>query len=274
MRRFLALLAVLALGGPTLALAQEAGDDARDGWPRWEFQLGAIDLDADPRVGIQLGESRPALVDFTRIGINDREVSFWGRGIWRFGEKWSLSMNAYTYDKSASLLLEEEIEFGDEVFPINANVESSLGTDILAVDLNRSLWRSESHDIGLGFGVHFIDFDIGITATGTAGNMVSVRAERADFLAPLPNFVAYAEFKPGENWVWRNRAGWFGLSINEYDGRMLTFLTSIEYRFGERFGLGAGYSGIDLDLDIEDDRVTEIYRVDYDGPFVFFSLQF
>lgn len=274
MPRHLVPLALLALACSAGAVADGAGDDAIDGWSRWDFQLGAIDLDADPRIGIQVGEVRPPLVDFSRLGINDRDLSYWARGVWRFGDKWNLSLNAYSYRKTSTLTLDTEIEFGEEVFPINATVESSLGTDIYALDLNRSFWRSEKYDIGFGIGVHFIDLDIGIIATGEAGGSVSASSEEAAFLAPLPNVVGYAEFKPGENWLWRNRAGWFGLSIDEFDGRMLTFMTSIEYRFGDRFGVGLGYSGVDLELDVDDGPITEIYRIDYDGPFAFFSLQF
>jgi hypothetical protein len=122
--------------------------------------------------------------------------------------------------------------------------------------------------------VHFVDLDIGIDTVANAGPSSSDAAERADFLAPLPNIVGFANFKLADRWRWNNRVGWFGLDIDEYNGDFVTFSSSLEYDFNDRFGIGAGYSLIDLDLDIDNALITEIYRIDYDGPFAFASLRF
>jgi len=85
--------------------------------------------------------------------------------------------------------------------------------------------------------------------------------------------VKYAR-KLSDHWIWHNSLGWFGLNYDEYSGSLISISTSFEYSFNDRWGTGLGYSAVDMDLEIEDDKFTEIYDVNFDGVFAFVSLAF
>jgi hypothetical protein len=271
--RIITLLGFLCFFGlPVMAQDAAGSEDELKGWPRWTIQLGVIDLDTNPRIGVRNDDYQPPLVDFERFGFTGRETSGWLRTNWRFGEYWSAEFSAYRYDNSTTRVIDEEFEFDETVYPVNATVASQLQTDLYVFNLYRSIFRNKKTDIGIGGGFYFVDLDVSLDIQGSGPQPLA--SSRNDFLAPLPNVVGYANFRLSPRWTWRNRLGWFGLDYDDYSGDMVTLLSSVELAVHENWGVGLGYSLVDLSLDVEEGPRTTTFNIDYDGPYAFITFDF
>lgn len=131
--------------------------------------------------------------------------------------------------------------------------------------------RTPQHELSLGAGIYAIDIEAEFEARV---DETEISSKRFDFLAPLPNAIVKYARKLSDHWIWHNSLGWFGLNYDEYSGSLISISTSFEYSFNDRWGTGLGYSAVDMDLEIEDDKFTEIYDVNFDGVFAFVFLAF
>ncbi len=80
-----------------------------------------IKLRVDGSAGNENGE-----IDFDeQLKFSDADDIFVLEAMWRFGEKWSLRMQNFQENRRGAAVLEEDIEWGDEVIPAGSSVSSS-----------------------------------------------------------------------------------------------------------------------------------------------------
>ena len=136
--------------------------------------------------------------------------------------------------------------------------------------------KNEHADLGLGLGLHIVDFDSSISATasglgplnGTTGR------ESTTITAPLPNLLAYGTYAITPKLSLDGSLAYFSLSYDDYDGSLFRGTVNLEYRFNDHFGAGVGYNYTNMNLDIEDGGHTTEYSLSYTGPLVFLSAGF
>lgn len=251
--------------------ADSPDEEELAGWNPVTMRLGMYLLEADSTFGLKKDGGGIELVNLNRLGVKKDDTSPWISGVWRFGRKWSLFLSAFRYDEDGFGVWEIDFDFGDITFPAGAQSYARLATDFYLVDTAYTLIRTPQHELLLGFGIYGVDIKAEFEARV---NEIEINNKRFDFLAPLPNGIVKYSWKISDHWAWHSSLGWFGLSYDKYSGSLINFSTSFEYSFNDHWGMGLGYSAVDMDLEIQDGELTEIYDINIGGVFAYLSLQF
>ncbi len=207
-----------------------------------------------------------------RLGSADETIA--AELSWRFHGRWSVVGQYFKSTDKASTLLEEDIEWGNVIFGAGSN--AALGTELslTRIFFGRQLNTSESHNVGIGGGIHwlhigsFIEGEILINGTPAAARR-SVSVE-----APLPNIGAWYMYSISPRWALRTRLDLLSADVGDYDGLLLNAALGVNYQVFEHFGVGLNYNYFELDVSIDkSDWRGEIETI-YDGIYVYVSFYY
>ncbi|HSN56000.1 MAG TPA: hypothetical protein VLT32_15105 [Candidatus Sulfomarinibacteraceae bacterium] len=197
---------------------------------------------------------------------------------YRFNRRHSLGLSLTELDRSASRILDEEIEWGDYVFRAEGEVATELDTRVFKLT-----WRYDFSDmdrLNAGFLAGLSTFDLGATLSGearlesdTGDEWIEGVVEGASFVAPLPVVGFFLDYAVTPRWVLRFSADVVDLSISTHSGRVLEADFSFEYAVSDLVGIGAGLGGTDIEYrsEKEDETFAIRYRFSYLGAYLTFS---
>lgn len=250
----------------------------REGWSRFNLAVGLAYLDADGILAARLpGEQQVTIIDFDRVGLKETDSSHWLSMTWRSDKsRWGAWFANWRYDVNGARSWENEIELPNgPLIPVGARVESKFDASWYILEATYSFFRSETLDAGIGFGIHTVDVDTRLAVQVEIGEgQVELGQGDLATLAPLPNILAFVnwEFLPG--WDLGGRLGWFGFDYDNYSGQMTNAYLMVSYAISDRFSLGGAFQFVSLDVDVEEERYTQKYDVDFDGPMAILRFRF
>lgn len=261
-----------------LSLFDEDVEETDDGWSQLSVSAGYMWLKADGRYAIQLPSGKLVTVlDLDRIGIDDKDTSAWFTINWRSANsRWGAWFGAWRYDAAGFRIWVDELIIDDKVIvPVGAGVATDLRTDWYILEATYSFWQNKTVDVGVGFGLHTVDLDTKLGGRLEVGDENDqIVNSRFDFLAPLPNILAYGHWRISDKWRLTSRLGWFGLSYGDYRGKMTNLHALLRYQMTDRWAIECGYQFMKLDLDIKEERYTSVYGVDITGPLAVLRFNF
>ena len=171
-----------------------------------------------------------------------------------------------------------EIQWGDEIIPINADV--TLGFDITQtfVDYAYYPWVKDRWAAGFGLGFRWMDLQAALSYRDE-GNEVEGDTD-VKGSAPLP--YLYFEYRRlfSENWRFITGFGWLYLKIDDIEGGQWIGRAGIEYLAGRRWAFGAAInlSTIDVDWNAisteEDDVLNLTAKMDINDFSLFVRVRF
>jgi hypothetical protein len=188
-------------------------------------------------------------------------------GRWRIGERWRIDAEYFALNRNSERTLDREIQWGDQTFPVNAQVAAKFNFSDLRVSAGYSFFRTTDKELGVGLGLHVASYDMSL-ASATAGG------EGEDVLAPLPVLSLYAQFALTERWAVGGRLDRFSLSYGKYDGSLTSLGLDLVYQPFRHFGVGAGYRGLFIRMEVEGDRNLLRLRQTFEGPLLFLNASF
>lgn len=237
------------------------------------FRLGANFLTVDGDLGSGTDNKEFPDIDIDTLGVDEDETSLYFAARWRPSHRWMIKFDYFGFDNEGDVS-RPILDFGGSGIG-TLRAETKLKTDFYVIQAGYSLLKNERADLGLGLGLHVIDFDTSLRLTGQLGNTVrAIGTERTDLLVPLPNLLAYGTYAFTPKLSLDGSAAYFSLSYDDYDGSLFRGTINLEYRFTDHIGAGIGYNYTNMNLDIEDDDVTTEYDLNYTGPVVFLSAGF
>jgi hypothetical protein len=188
-------------------------------------------------------------------------------GRWRIGERWRIDAEYFALNRTSERTLDRDIQWGDQTFPVNAQVAAKFNFSDLRVSAGYSFFRTTDKELGVGVGLHMASYEISLTSnsTGTDGE---------DVLAPLPVISLYAQFALTERWAMGSRIDRFSLSYDKYDGNLTSLGFDLVYQPFRHFGVGLGYRGLFIKMAVESDRATLRMRQTFEGPLVYVNASF
>jgi hypothetical protein len=188
-------------------------------------------------------------------------------GRWRIGERWRIDAEYFALNRTSERTLDRDIQWGDQTFPVNAQVAAKFNFSDLRVSAGYSFFRTTDKELGVGVGLHMASYEISLTSnsTGTDGE---------DVLAPLPVISLYAQFALTERWAMGSRIDRFSLSYDKYDGSLTSLGFDLVYQPFRHFGVGLGYRGLFIKMAVESDRATLRMRQTFEGPLVYVNASF
>ena len=168
---------------------------------------------------------------------------------WQIARKHKLGVRWQDITRDSSAQALTEIQWGDEIIPIDANI--TLGFDIaqLFVDYAYYPWVKDRWAAGFGLGLRFMNLQATLAYQDDENEIEGSSDVKGT--APLPYF--YFEYRRlfSDNWRFITGLGWLYLKIEDVEGGQWIGRVSIEYLAGKRWAFGAAFnlSTIDVDWD-------------------------
>ncbi|MBZ4033959.1 hypothetical protein K6T82_04230 [Flavobacterium sp. 17A] len=205
------------------------------------------------------------LIDFEKdLGFNKSTVSFFGAFEWRISRRSRLGSEYYYLGRNSSKTLEKEIEFRDHVYPVNATVSAFMNNHIGRITYSYAFISKPKYEIGALIGAHVLFTDVGMRLEGAT--IETEYRDNFDFTAPLPDIGVWGEFVLGRKLGLYANFNYFAIKINDFDGRLLSYNLSLLYNVYENFSLMAGYTGLNVRVDMEKERLNGFFKWGYNGP--------
>lgn len=237
----------------------------------FSLRLGAAFLGGETKVSSQVdGGNAADDVDFDSLGIDGDETSGYMGGRWRFADRWQLDLEYFGTKHEGSGIAATDLDFGDVTIPVGVAARAEFDVDIYAVSVGWSFVKDELKEFGIGLGLHVADMKAEVSGAGFVdGVAVPFASETADATAPLPNIRLYGGYALSPKWAIEAGLGYFSLAYDKYDGQLLTANAALEWRPYENFGIGTGYTYVDVDLEVDENNRTDTYDFRLNGPMVY-----
>jgi hypothetical protein len=167
---------------------------------------------------------------------------------WQIARRHKLAFRWQDISRDSTSQALEEIQWGDEVIPIDANV--ALGFDINQYFLDYAYfpWVKERWAAGFGLGIRVMEISATL-AWSVEGAGSGEGSTEAQGTGPLP--YLYFEYRRllSENWRFDAGLGWLYVSIEDIKGGQWVGRVGIEYLLGRHWGFGASGNLATIDVD-------------------------
>jgi hypothetical protein len=212
-------------------------------------------------------------VDFARtLGGDDSLNVFRADAEWRIADRHRVQAAYYDIDMSASTTLSADLDWGDEVYPVNAKVLSGLRNTTYKLSYAYSIYRTPRQEIAGQIGAHVTRFEANISLPDRG------RKEGASVTAPIPVIGLEWRFTVSEALFSQVSYQYFSVSLQEdkYSGSLSDFLAVMNLRLGRSWYIGGGYNHYVLDADLKSSTTAVKLAVkhEYDGFIVHVGASF
>jgi hypothetical protein len=177
------------------------------------------------------------------LGLDDRTLTPTLSFEWQISRKHRLAARWQDLPRGSTTQVLEEIEWGDEIIPIESNVSLDFQVEQIFLDYTYYPWVKEKWAGGFGFGLRWMDLL-------TALKVEEIELEdQLDVAAPLPYFNFEYRRMLSDRWRLKAGLGWFYLSVGDVSGGQWIAQVGAEYITGRlwAFGVAINASAINFD---------------------------
>lgn len=194
---------------------------------------------------------------------------------WRFKKRHFLELEYFNLRRFGQARIENEVSFGDVVYPVGAEVSSSFVTEVTRLGYSYRVVRRPDWGMALSAGIHVTRLRAVIDglAFDNGGTLLPAR-EIASVTAPLPVFGISGARRLGEKWALVARGQWFFLNVDDIGGDITHAAVFFEHNTFEKVGFGFGYDWFDIDVDTTDTYWRGRADVRFKGPMIFIQAAF
>jgi len=262
---FALLTLALVLSSPVFAQDQDTFD-----FDKLRISLGAFFPGAETTV--RLDASNGALGTTIKfeddLGVSTKEGLFRLDGYWRPKRRHRLDFGYYDFNRSGARLIDATINFGDQTFNINTQVNSLFDIRIIKIAYTYLAVAKEKTTVGLSIGFNISHIDVGISTTG---GLVS-QFRNTGF--PVPVIGINASHDLGEGFSLEGAAQFFYIDLGSEDGRLFDGRVAVLYRIVKNVGVGVGYNYFAVIANKTGTNFTGRFKLNYDGIQVFLNIFF
>ncbi len=267
---------MLCLAAPQLTLAAES-DDLHP-YLRSGFSLDLGVFFPDRKLDIRVNGSLAGIndeIDFDEgIRFGNADETFAAELSWRFRGKWSVVGQYFKSTDSISVVLEEDIEWGDIVFGAGSNAAAGTDFSLTRIFFGRQLDTSKAHDFGIGGGLHWLEMGTFIEGTILINGTPSSARRSVSEGAPLPNIGAWYNYSISPRWALTTRLDLLSADVGDYDGLLVNVALGVNYQVFEHFGVGLNYNYFELDVSIDKSGWRGNIETTYDGVYAYVSFYY
>src|SRR5262252_3583689 len=174
-------------------------------------------------------------VDFEQaLGLKDQETVPDIAARWRFAEHWRVEVEYFDFNRNGDRTLDRQIQWGDQVFQVNAQVHSKFDFSDTRISVGWSFYKTPDKELGVGLGFHMADYNASISTANLGANNGKV-------LAPLPVLSVYGQFALNNQWAVSTRLDRFSLKYGDYDGNITALGMDLNYQPFRYVGFGLAY---------------------------------
>jgi opacity protein-like surface antigen len=244
---------------------------------RGQVSLGTFLNNSDFKIRVDGETTTGDQVDWDNT-FGDKDVTrFRLDGLWRISDRHHMRFMYTDYSRTETETIDQEINWQDDVFPVNAEVTGSQGFEIIEAAYEYAFMRSDNYELAGSFGLHWTTLSASlradVAAPGGGGGTVSIGGPASVDL-PLPVIGLRGMWRMGGNFYLDAHAQYFGLEIDNIDGSIINYRAAFIWQPKKYIGVGLGYDNFEIDVDI--DKVNFIGSMDwtYSGPQIFYNVSF
>ena len=205
-------------------------------------------------ISTEIGLDSEELGEGTTLNFEDDLGLSSGEGIpslafeWQIARKHRLAVRWQDISRDSTAQALTDIEWGDEFFPINAQVTLAFDLTQFFIDYTYYPWVKEKWAVGFGLGIRWMDLSAELKleeeTIGEGGDKLSQGV-------PLP--YIYFEYRRmfSEHWRFIAGLGWLSLTIDDISGGNYVGRASIEYLAGKRWSFGGAFNFSNANVDVE-----------------------
>jgi hypothetical protein len=245
----------------------------------FSISAGGLWNDVDATFVSTLDGRDPVELDFDNLGMDNRATVFWAEGTWRFARRWTANLSYSSFSSDGFAEAQFDGNYGDVDWEAGASLDSSFGIDLAIASVTWDFYQGERTRAGIGLGVHTAGLDFDITARAQVETSEGIFEEVAEsagrnVLAPLPNLAVSASHEFSDKLRLVGYAGVFSLSVDKYDGALVSSRVAMEWFPWENFGIGGAVQYLDAKLDIERANRLDEFEVEFFGPIAYATYRF
>ncbi|MBW1818802.1 MAG: hypothetical protein JRJ60_16810 [Deltaproteobacteria bacterium] len=277
--RVVVLLAVLA-AWVLLPCAGEAREWIKQGEEKFQFYGGAFfpAFDTSLRVDNKtLGEGTDVNLE-DDLNFDESETTFYVSGYWRFASRHRVGVGFFRFSRDAGATLNEQIQIGDEIFPVGAGINSEFDFNIIPVNYAYSFMKREKFELAGTVGLHWFNMTFKVKGNASLGTEDLDAEVKAKADAPLPLLGLKFDYFFTPRWTAGVLAEAFYLSASSdtfsFSGSLFNFRLSTEYWIWNNVGVGGAINYFNLNVDVKDDEWRGEFDYNYWGPQIYMVVRF
>lgn len=212
-------------------------------------------------------------IDFEKdLGFNKSSESFTAAFEWRISRRSRLGAEYFYLNRRSTKVLQRDIEFGDHTYPVNGSVSAFFDNQIIRVYYGYAFVSKPKYEIGALIGAHVMLIDVGLALKGETQQLTY--NDSFDVTAPLPDIGIWGEFVLGKKVGLYANINYFALKVNDIDGRILSYNLTVLYNMYKNLSITAGYTGLNIRVDAEKERLNGFFKWGYNGPTIALTYSF
>lgn len=243
---------------------------------RGQVSLGTFLNNSEMKIRVDGESETGSIVDWDNTFGDEDVTRFRLDGLWRINERHHLRLMYTDYSRTRIETIEEEIEWQDDVFPVDAVVTGKQSFEIIEAAYEYAFMRAEDYELAGSIGLHYTTFEASLRADVDlpGGGGTAEIGGPASVDAPLPVIGLHGMWRFGGNFYLDAHAQFFALSIDDFDGSIVNYRAAFIWQPRKYLGIGVGYDSFTIDVDVEKPRFTGSMDWTYAGPQVFFNIAF
>ncbi len=199
-------------------------------------------------------------LDFEQHGLA-RSQAFGSLSLeWHMGRRHQLRGWWQKVDRDATEQILEDIEFGGEVFPVNAVVVFSFNEEEYGLGYTYHVLHKPHLTFGVGGGIRTLQIGAGLEAAGIGAQ------EDGEFTGPLPFASVQLRYAFAENWRLVSDLGVFYIEISDYTGGQVIVDGYVEHLTFRHWAFGGGIRLGGVNLDVERPNFLGAVDIGIAGP--------
>lgn len=261
--------------GPTAFAADDGPSILKD---PFHLSLGTFVLNSDTVVRFDGDTSVGTPVDWENTFGGGDQSRFRVDGHWRFGDsgRHKVRFMWFNSSRSGSKTLDEEIDYGGEVFPVNVKVNSEFAFDVYELAYEYAFLKRDNYELDGSIGLHYASLSASLSAKASSsnGNLEGDVKREGSVDAPLPVIGVRGLWALPHDFFVDAGAQFFALSIDQYDGNLQDYRVMLTWQPKKWLGIGLGYNQFNVNVDVDGDKFNGSLDWKYRGPMLSYSAVF
>lgn len=262
------LVVIWALTGANAASAQET-ESQPEQEPNQLYQRFRVEVGAFVsffNTNLRLGSESLGIgteIDLEEdLGFDTSKLDLRAGGYLRLGKRHKIRYGYFSLNRSSNKVLSEDIEFGDEIFPVDAVVDAEFRTQFAGLGYSFSFLAREKVEVGIGLALNAMFTKTGIAVVGSVGDdPINEVEERTSVTFPTGSLGFDVNWAPLSRMIVRGRVGGLYVSVSTITASVGDAYVGVEYFFTRGFGVGADYAYTKLQVEESEDPQLKItYR--------------
>jgi len=215
---------------------------------KFNFQVEAswVNISSEIRLDSEiLGEG--TTLNFENLGLAADKTIPTLAFQWQIAKRHRVGVRWQDINRTSSTHVEDEIQWGDDIIPVDATLSLDVGITQYFVDYAFYPWVKERWAAGFGLGFRWMDLSTTLAWEGL--NLSEDGRSQATGSGPLP--YLYFEYRRlfSDHWRFMTGVGWLSVKIGDIDGTQWVGHVSLEYLAGKRWSFGAAVNVATVDVD-------------------------